>query len=89
MSIERTKPSIGWKFHSQRIFEESTGSKVVDACYSKRWGGLINSLTLYIYPDGQILIDQMRATEDLKNRALRDARKMMPALTTRLKSGDS
>jgi hypothetical protein len=89
MISERRRALHGWKFHPRLSFQEPSGLKIVDACYSRRYGSLFNPLILYIFPDGQIVLIGTNAPEELKNQALRDARMLLSSLTDRLKSGNS
>jgi len=81
---ERQNKNSRWTFHSGDSYKTFNGTEVVDPCYSKVFGGIINRITVYIYPNRQILRSVNPVTEILLNKALREARIMMPTLRNKL-----
>jgi len=86
---ERQNKNHKWTFHSGNSYETLNGTVIVDDCYSKTFGGILNRVTVYIYPNGQILGSTNRITEALQKKAFREARIMMPALKDKLVSGNN
>jgi hypothetical protein len=78
-----------WTFHSGNLYETPNGTVVVDDCYSKTFGGILNRITVYIFPNGQILGSTNQITQALYKKAFREARIMMPTLKNKLISGNS